>query len=265
MHRGKLLMITLAVMLAGIVAALPYQRAPQSGSDEETNHNDNSAISLRGTGEVRQGDLMTLSLSPTDEYETATARSPAAEFLQSAKDREPVLELPQIRRDEALRNQAIVPELAPSFRPFTETIRLLRDVDSNHRSAAPNAVVKDTLAQNPTPVRVQPLNLTPPPSDFVVEPTTERPTRYHRVVDGDTLQSIAQRYYSDATLSDFLFQANRQVLTQPQVLPLGAKLEIPIQKGENLPPQGVLGKPQNVSTAARNNPPVDSLPLVPIP
>src|SRR5690606_19373255 len=65
-----------------------------------------------------------------------------------------------------------------------------------------------------------------------IRPSEERATpnereRKHRIVDGDTLARIAQRYWQDAALADALFAANRDVLTAPDPLPLGVELRIP--------------------------------------
>ena len=54
-----------------------------------------------------------------------------------------------------------------------------------------------------------------------------RTMRRHAIRDGDTLESISRRYYGDARFARFLFQRNRDVLSRPDLLPLGAKLRIP--------------------------------------
>lgn len=51
--------------------------------------------------------------------------------------------------------------------------------------------------------------------------------RTHRVVDGDTLGRLAQRYWQDAGLAPELFAANRDVLSTPDPLPIGITLKIP--------------------------------------
>lgn len=52
-------------------------------------------------------------------------------------------------------------------------------------------------------------------------------TRQHRVRDGDSLESIAEKYLGDPLLADVIFQANRGQLDSPDLLPIGAKLVIP--------------------------------------
>lgn len=49
----------------------------------------------------------------------------------------------------------------------------------------------------------------------------------HRVIDGDTLASLAQRYLKDAARQQEIYDANRDVLTNPDLLPIGQPLKIP--------------------------------------
>jgi nucleoid-associated protein YgaU len=52
-------------------------------------------------------------------------------------------------------------------------------------------------------------------------------TQTHTVVPGDTLSKIAQKYYGDASLYTQIFQANRDVLSDPNKISPGQKLRIP--------------------------------------
>jgi len=47
------------------------------------------------------------------------------------------------------------------------------------------------------------------------------------VQSGDTLSKIAQKYYGDASLYTQIFQANRDVLSDPNKISPGQKLRIP--------------------------------------
>lgn len=57
------------------------------------------------------------------------------------------------------------------------------------------------------------------------EPRSDR--RIHRVVDGDTLETIAERYFGSADHAEDILQANSQTLPNPKVLPIGVELVIP--------------------------------------
>lgn len=57
---------------------------------------------------------------------------------------------------------------------------------------------------------------------------TPRPRpRTHKIVDGDTLDSLAKRYFGDPTRSGEIFATNRHLLTDPNALPIGVELTIP--------------------------------------
>jgi hypothetical protein len=49
----------------------------------------------------------------------------------------------------------------------------------------------------------------------------------HRVADGDSLASLAQRYLGDRNRYAEIFNANRHVLASPDILPIGVDLIIP--------------------------------------
>jgi nucleoid-associated protein YgaU len=51
--------------------------------------------------------------------------------------------------------------------------------------------------------------------------------RSHTVQEGETLSSLAARYYGDSGRSTFLFRANRNRLRAPDHVPIGTVLVIP--------------------------------------
>jgi nucleoid-associated protein YgaU len=53
------------------------------------------------------------------------------------------------------------------------------------------------------------------------------PDKIHKVIDGDTLPKLAQRYWGRGDRYADLYAYNRDVLTDPDVLPIGAELRIP--------------------------------------
>jgi nucleoid-associated protein YgaU len=52
-------------------------------------------------------------------------------------------------------------------------------------------------------------------------------TQWHKVVAGDTLSKIAAQYYGDPALYMTIFEANKDVLTNPNLIKVGQKLRIP--------------------------------------
>jgi nucleoid-associated protein YgaU len=58
--------------------------------------------------------------------------------------------------------------------------------------------------------------------------STENPyTQYHVVKKGDTLSKIAEQYYGDKMLYPKIFEANKDVLQDPDKIKPGQKLRIP--------------------------------------
>ena len=51
--------------------------------------------------------------------------------------------------------------------------------------------------------------------------------RIHIVVSGDTLSALAQKYYGKAGLYMKIFEANRDILKDPNLIKVGQKLRIP--------------------------------------
>ena len=63
----------------------------------------------------------------------------------------------------------------------------------------------------------------------MAEADSESPTeRYHIVSAGDTLGHIAQKYYGNAGEYTKIFEANRDILDDPNLIKVGQKLKIPV-------------------------------------
>lgn len=52
-------------------------------------------------------------------------------------------------------------------------------------------------------------------------------TQWHEVKAGETLWKIAEHYYGDGTLYKQIFEANKDVLKDPNLIKVGQKLRIP--------------------------------------
>ena len=62
-------------------------------------------------------------------------------------------------------------------------------------------------------------------SEMLPETASAPPT--HKIIDGDSLALLAERYLGSASRAMEIYEANRNVLTHPEVLPIGAELKIP--------------------------------------
>lgn len=67
-----------------------------------------------------------------------------------------------------------------------------------------------------------------PPS---LSPMTDHFPKQHVVRDGETIQDIAQLYYGKRELWPIIYEANRQALASPELLPVGLPLQIPSPNG----------------------------------
>jgi len=57
-------------------------------------------------------------------------------------------------------------------------------------------------------------------------PPCEKPV-LHKIRDGDTLSTLAQHYLGAAARAGEIFDANRNILSNPELLPIGVELKIP--------------------------------------
>ncbi len=57
----------------------------------------------------------------------------------------------------------------------------------------------------------------------------------HTVVDGDTLATLAERYLGSSARAEEIYQANRDVLRDPKLLPIGVELKLPPRVGRPAP------------------------------
>ncbi len=118
----------------------------------------------------------------------------------------------------------------------------------------------DTMAHNPKPVSSgDDLERFDRPGRYSGGSISEEPT--HKIADGDTLVRLAERYLGDGERWPELFAFNRDVLSAPDLLPLGTELRIPPHA--RLPPAG----PATVQNlAAAGGPPARSseMPLIPV-
>lgn len=69
----------------------------------------------------------------------------------------------------------------------------------------------------------------PAAADMPAEPDTgsTHGVRIHEVVAGDTLGALAQKYYGKASSYMTIFEANRDILDNPDLIKVGQKLRIP--------------------------------------
>jgi nucleoid-associated protein YgaU len=102
---------------------------------------------------------------------------------------------------------------------WSSTPQLLPIGYENHEAAAATNAAYDA----PAKLANQSLD---PASPWSAEDAENGP-RTHVIVDGDSLQKLAGRYLNDPNRSGEIFELNRELLTNPELLPIGAELKIP--------------------------------------
>jgi nucleoid-associated protein YgaU len=138
------------------------------------------------------------------------------------------LELP-LRRPDSPLEMALRTEASPAV-----GLDALSAVESSRTTISP-ATLPDlrNLAPPPAlPVSFQPLEPGPAPNPWrpdVIGRPSKPPAkpRPYRLRDGDTLESVAERYLGDRERATEIFELNREVLARPDLLPVGVTIVIP--------------------------------------
>ncbi len=65
-------------------------------------------------------------------------------------------------------------------------------------------------------------------ADGLTAPAAEEKVEYYEIVSGDTLSKIAKQYYGDANAYPKIFEANREVIKDPNLIYVGQKIRIPM-------------------------------------
>lgn len=65
-------------------------------------------------------------------------------------------------------------------------------------------------------------------ADGLTAPPAAEKVEYYTIVSGDTLSKLAKRYYGKATDYPRIFEANREVIKDPDLIYVGQKIRIPM-------------------------------------
>jgi nucleoid-associated protein YgaU len=64
-------------------------------------------------------------------------------------------------------------------------------------------------------------------------PKRRRRLKTHRIVDGDSLHALAEKYLGRSERHLEIFELNRDILARPDILPLGREILIPVEVAGN--------------------------------
>ena len=127
--------------------------------------------------------------------------------------------------------------------------------------AEPIATIRASYSQ-PGDLSLGDTATAPPPWP---SPSEEHGPRTHIIVDGDSLQKLAGRYLDDSRRSNEIYEANRELLASPDLLPIGAELVIPTRNHrpaiDAMSPQSSMANDVAIRAASHNA----MVPVRPIP
>lgn len=175
------------VVCAGLLAALPFRQSLPRAALVPVAR---APLDLP----LRREDVV-LFASPQGEV------SPAADLLGASSaqlNRPPAEQRQPVKRTFELMNLAPPPPLPIAFQPAS--------------------------ASDPVPAGDwRPVSREPPRT----VPIKREQPRPYRLRDGDTLENIAERYLGGSNRANEIFEANREVLARPDLLPVGKTILIP--------------------------------------
>ncbi len=192
MNSARRLANGFGIIALGFVAALPFRQAPSMQSNRDVFSVDNSTQ----LGED-------LSLQVPGQVRLANLDSPPTDPLSAESDSEAERAFGAGQAgdlaDQGLETFTDPPAMPDQYRPL-----------------------------------FQPAKTGPPQYGHVVasdSATPDKPrAKQHTIHDGDTLESLAIRYLGDASRATDIFQANPRVLDDPDVLPIGVEIVIPLDR-----------------------------------
>lgn len=166
----------------------------------------------------------------------------ALPFRQSGPASAPVprddhpLELP-LRQPDFLSEASAPGEVSPAVGLIASNPPMLKPGPPLHEASyfVPMRPDLEQLAPPPElPVDFEPALIPPPTSpagawrpprrNFA---TKDRQPRAYRLRDGDTLESLAQKFLGSAARAEEIYALNRQTLSTPDLLPIGTTIVIP--------------------------------------
>ena len=166
--------------------------------------------------------------------EKSTADGPARTALDQSPASQPPNTAPPLDLATAPAQQT-APSTDASPPPHVEPAPAQAQSSDNSADATPDHTAAVALKPAETAVPELPQNFSgvdrsnrAAPLELRSEPVADDPTApTHKIVDGDSLSSLAERYLGSAARAGEIFACNRDVLSDPELLPIGVRLRIP--------------------------------------
>jgi nucleoid-associated protein YgaU len=187
------------VLAAGICAALPFQKRDQRPARSPSRPGIlalPTAAAMTSLFAPAAADSAAPIASPPAKAPPPDAPSPSLELAWSADSQE--LAAPQL------------PLQFPSA--------------AGEPSDAPPPVLTERKA-----AEARPEETTVPAAEPAPPASPKFATKRHRLRDGDTLEKLAERYLGSENRAGEIFEHNREILSRPDLLPIGAEISILVE------------------------------------
>ncbi|MBL4886400.1 MAG: LysM peptidoglycan-binding domain-containing protein [Planctomycetaceae bacterium] len=162
--------------------------------------------------------------------------------------------LPGIDTDEPLKPSGQFEQyLANSIEKSRRASTTHQDVPDPIQSVAPHVIASENSSEILTQRKSTLTNQTARNANSTQTISTKRPRTgrqfIHIVKPGETLSEIAQKYYGSASRFYEIYEANQDILSEPNELKLKMKLVIPVHAGAKEKPE-IIKEARNTSTSA---------------
>ncbi|MEQ8791485.1 MAG: LysM domain-containing protein [Pirellulaceae bacterium] len=212
MTRLRKLLILIGIIVAALVAAIPFLRresdpsvAPKSPASSDSNDD------LRLATESAAAQPLDLALITEDRLDLRNFKPTTPPAITASPDpQDSVFDRPE--------EDAAFPELPEEFSAAVNA-----DDDRDVHALSPTGIASsDGPASESDAASVR---------QVVSEPTTmdqpPRSVRRYVVRDGDSLEALADRLLGDVKYAEAIYQLNKQKLSRRDLLPIGVELLIP--------------------------------------
>ncbi len=215
MSRVKKLLIVTFVLAIGIGMALPFRR--QAGDSVQPLPVDNPLQTSERT----------------DSYERLDPTANGSARLGNQRSKQVEAHMASTRDDELTAGRTNGFDLADHPALATRPATARKDRAASQLDQSSKVQTQDTFEQSPVTPQTLPGAGHARPAYATTLPTESDAAAWpeeliHVVHNGDTLEKLAERYLGDSGRALELFDLNREQLSNPHLLPIGAELRIPV-------------------------------------
>lgn len=236
MDQGRKIAVSAAILLVGLILALPFRRSPNDPIPVANDSDMNGLVSETVIPKEKQIPLFkdkqkqpstSKQLQPKPATPTAPVfKSPPSESLVPEKKSAPngdEYAYPDLKDMVSSDPNANKTMANPKSNTHTQMSPIRRSTNSARtptRAATENRPKTGLISIGKTTVKKGPARKS------FVKPNTGLRSRTHYIEDGDTLKKIAIKYLGDPSRAQEIYLTNQDILKSPDILPVGEPLTI---------------------------------------